>query len=196
MHNATLPRTFLRSTRVASNEERRFPRNIVKLRHHNFRSYRARRHSRGFCSESIAWITSSRVNYVNFVSGRATHPRPPRFPSLFVSYSFPPFSLPLNNRPLDDFVAPQITNIVRTSANPNQRRRCRRCSVDVASRVSPSLSMHPSMAILVQYSCLERAHFLDLPLSLFLSRSLASCSPFPPVPSLIFQSSLHSTANR
>lgn len=76
----------------------------------------------------------------------------------------PVFSL--NNRPLDDFVAPQIANIVRTSANPNQRHRGRRCSsVNVTSRVSRSLSMHPSKTILIRFSCLEREAFSLSPAS-------------------------------
>lgn len=84
---------------------------------------------------------------------------PPPFPRLPLALC-PVFSL--NNRPLDDFVAPQIANIVRTSANPNQRHRGRRCSsVNVTSRVSRSLSMHPSKTILARYSCLERAFSLS-----------------------------------
>lgn len=122
-----------------------------------------------FYSGSIAQRSSSRVNYVNFISESP-------FLSPFsviclvcpaVSFSLPPSFLSLvlsfNDRPLDDFVAPQIANIVRTSANPNQRRQSRRCSVNVASRVSPSLSMHLSKTMACpHYSCLERALLLHI----------------------------------
>jgi len=87
-------------------------------------------------TQDLSQRSSSRVNYVNFISGSLS-------PSLSLSLSLVflrclsrifPLSLALsfNNRPLDDFVAPQIANIVRTSANPNQRRRSRRCSINVA----------------------------------------------------------------
>lgn len=103
--------------------------------------------------------------YTGFRMYRVDHHRE-RTMQISLQEAFPPsptaalcpvFSL--NNRPLDDFVAPQIANIVRTCANPNQRHwGC--SSVNVTSRVSPSLSMQPSKIILIRYSCLERDLFL------------------------------------
>jgi len=120
------------------------------------------------------WRSSSRVSYVNFISGSSSLSLSLSLSFLYLSRIFPlPIALSFNNRPLDDFVTPQIANIVRTSANPNQRRQSRRCSINVASRVSPSLSMHRARLWLVHTTLASRelsfctVHFISTGIAKF-----------------------------